>query len=239
MNDAVPAHDHLGVDISGGGILDGDPGEHECIDGAAPEHRLGSGQLTAVVDPQHLVGIGGHHALDRSGQECDDVGEVVLTLCVRGAQAIERRPELSPVEDVHPGVGLHRHGLARGQIRLLDDAEHMAIGVADDPAHSRGISRNGQKQRAGPRIRGMSREQALECLGRDQRRVAVRHEDRPGLAQRRGNAAQGIPGAMSVLLLDARGAVAEDVPGPPCPPWRPPPAGHGSWLCAPRRPREE
>ena len=151
MDDAVRAHDHPGVDVGRGRVLDGDPGKHESVDGPAPEYGFGSRQLAAVVDPQDLVGVGRDHRLDRTRQERDDIGEVVLPLGVRRAEAVKGRPELCSVEHVDPCVALHRHRFAGGQIALLDDAHYMTGSIAHDspmPDGSAGIPTRSVQARA-------------------------------------------------------------------------------------------
>ena len=53
---------HRGVHVGGGRVLDGDPAEHQRLQQAAPQHRLGGGELAAIVDPHRLLGVGGEHA---------------------------------------------------------------------------------------------------------------------------------------------------------------------------------
>jgi len=86
------------------------------------EHRVGRPAAEAVVEL---------HRLHRSVQQLDHVGEVVLALGVGAGQAVERRPELSAVEDVDPAIGFHRNRFVGCEVALLDDpvANRLQRGV--------------------------------------------------------------------------------------------------------------
>ena len=71
-------------------------------------------------------------AIDR-----DEIGEVVLTLFVRGADVVERGEERSEIEGVNAGVDLGNRLLRRAGIALFDDLRDLAAG-ADDASVAKG-----------------------------------------------------------------------------------------------------
>ena len=121
------------------------------------------GELPAVVDAEHLVGVGELVGVDRAlvrAQDRKDVGQVVLALGVVGAHLGERRDQRPGVEGEHPGVDLadleleHR-GVARGL--GLGHPLHRPIGGAHDPAVALRILQDhggDRRRRSGVRVLG-------------------------------------------------------------------------------------
>ena len=178
VNDTVHANLDARVHEGGGRVLNGHAREHEGIQGPAPKRGFGGRQLAPIVDEDELVGIGCHERLHRSGEELDDVGEVVLALRVGAGQAVERRPELGAVEDIDAPVAFHRHRFARGEVPLLDDAQDVAGVVAHGSAQPGRIGGDAEQHGAGARRGGVCREEPGQGLGRDQWGVADHDQDR-------------------------------------------------------------
>src|SRR5690606_36933556 len=132
------------VDVDPGGLRvdDGDPGAHVALQDAAVEDPARVGELNAVVDPLDLEVVArdeGAHLVAVLAQDGQYVGEVLLALSVVAGDALDRVGEEGAVEGVDAGVHLVDGPLLRGSVALFDDAEHGAVGVADDAAVAGGV----------------------------------------------------------------------------------------------------
>ena len=161
-------------------------------------------ELGAAVDAAQLVGIVDGERLDAPAVGQEDpgqVGEVVLALVVRRADAAQRIEEPVQREGVDPAVELGQRPFGGRRVALLDDPGEPPV-LADDAAEA---GRVGQVRREdGGRRAGrlMVRQQPADRLGREHRHVAVEQDDRPGLAgQRRLGLEQGVAGP-ELRLLD-------------------------------------
>ena len=140
-------------------------------------HRLGLGELLAIVDPGDVakVGLDGGDA-DPLGGARDDVGQVVLPLRVARRQPGGRLAEKIDRAAVDAGVHLGDGALLRRGVLLLDDADHVAPLVAQDPAVAGRIGRRRRHHRQAA-VAARGPHQRRQRLAPEERHVAVEHQD--------------------------------------------------------------
>ncbi len=127
------------------------------------------------------------HFVRRAGRQCRDrrpgrrgarhhIGEIELALGVAALQVAQPVAQASGGCRHQAGVGLAHQTLRRRRVQLLDDAGHGAVGAPLDAPISGGIVEfDGQN---GERAGGGGGAQRLEAVHRDQRHIAVQHQDR-------------------------------------------------------------
>ena len=145
-------------------------------------HDLGDlGQLDAGVDAQTLGGVVGgerQHGTAGVAANLEHVGEVELALGVVIADLGQRVEQGAGVEAVEAGVALvDRRLLGRG-VLLLDDALHLAVGVADDATVASGIVQLHGEHHHGGVVLVAHLRQTGDGLGLDERAVAGKHRQR-------------------------------------------------------------
>ena len=97
----------------------------------------GGGQLAPVVDAEHLLGLRvpeGGHLVTVAPQDLNQVGQVDLPLRIVGARPLQRVPQPGGVDAVDATVDLLDRLLLHRRVRFLDDAGHVSVVGADDPA---------------------------------------------------------------------------------------------------------
>ena len=127
---------HVRLDPGRGGIDDRHTVEHVPQVDPVAQDGGGLGELGPGVDAdlERLGGDVNRDGLAGGDEEPDRVGQVDLALSVLRLDAIERRPEGFPPEDVDRGVRLAQSELLRRRVPRLDDSLEPAVGSADEPA---------------------------------------------------------------------------------------------------------
>jgi hypothetical protein len=187
--------------------VSGPTGEHERLEEAAAQSRLGGGQLDAVVDSQHLLGVGGEDGFDLGSEGRHHIGEIQLPLGVVRGEPLQGGPEPGPGEDIHSRVALRGRRPA-AEVPLLDDPLDASRGVAHHPAEAGRIVRNHAQEDTGGAGRGVGPEEAAHGLRPEEREIAIGHDDRAILTPLRWDAANGVTGAARGGLESGLGEAA-------------------------------
>ena len=79
---------------------------HRAAAQAILQRRLGGGELRPVVDPHHLLLLGGQGAGNEAARvgDFDDIGQVIFLLRVIGRHRFEEAQRFGPAEGDRPGV---------------------------------------------------------------------------------------------------------------------------------------
>ena len=206
----VAADLHVGVDVGGVGIHDGDALGHQSLGGAPAHDRGGPGQLGPAVHPECLFGVvqeqrlHGHALADR---QRDDVGQVELALLVAVVELGQVLREQLRVEQIDSRVALLDGQLFRARVGHLDDPRHPPRGVADQAA-GKGEARRQQHQIRPPL--GLERPHPPYRLGAQQRGVSVQDQHLAGEPGEGGQGLlRGVARPATLALYDEVSAPAE------------------------------
>jgi hypothetical protein len=162
-------------------IQDRDAGPHPRRVDAVAQEGGSVGKLHPIVYAHHLVRIvtqRGGHDVAVSGEQADDVGEVLLALRVVGCEATEAVREAGSRECVHAGVDLVNATLLLRCVLLLDDRRDRAVTPPVDAPVAGRIREPGGQDRGRRGGRLVLDQEAEERAASQQRRVATQHDDR-------------------------------------------------------------
>ncbi len=171
---------HPGIDARRGRVDDRDAGPHVRLGNAAAHQLLRLGERDAVVDPHREPRVGRGHDRDRAALldgEGEEIGEVQLAGAAR-AHGWERVPQPGRVEAIRAGVDLvdGAHGVVG--VSLFTDLADRAIGPANDATVAGRVGDACGEQRQRRASGRVLLDHARQQLGRQQRGVAHRHEQR-------------------------------------------------------------
>ena len=179
----VLADRHVHVDHGRGRVDDRDAGEHVALVDPALRHRPDRRQSHPVVDAEFggVADLVGEDAPLVRSHDLQHVGQVQLALGVVASHLIERRDQRRALERKDPRADLADPQLHLGGVagRLgLDDALDRPVRRPHDPSvPARIIEHRGSERRSRARL-GMRLRQPGERVRRDQRVIAVQHDDR-------------------------------------------------------------
>ena len=139
------------------------------------QHRFALGQLLAVVDAVHLIGIGDFQ-MHGQRQHRHGVRQVELPLIVVRAQPRQHLRQGSPVEAVDAGVGEIVAPLLLGAVAMFNDAAHLALAIGKHPSVARRVFQPSRQQRHICTAASMTAHQGINRLRPQQGNVAVEHQ---------------------------------------------------------------
>ena len=136
----------------------------------------------------------------------EDVGEVLLALCIVGAQVRQAVAQDGGVENVDAGVDLADQELFVRGVAVLDDSGDLSAGAHDPPVARRILHLRGQ-HRDCVALGAMDGDEPTEGFAREQWHISVRDHHLPlEVRQLPQSAGDRMPGAQ-LLLLNRRGHV--------------------------------
>ena len=150
---------------------------HEPIRKALPERRFSGSQLFTVVDTGHFAFLRCRHAIDQHAlrrRHGDDVGEVILLLGIVVTQLREPAAQQPRLAGHQAGIDLVDAALLRAGILVLHDTLHLALGIAQYAAVTRGLRDPGGEHRQFAAAGGIG--QSPQGPGTHQRYIAVQHQ---------------------------------------------------------------
>ena len=142
----------------------------------------------------------GDDALAAVDEVADGVGQVELALGVVRLEPLERRPEQVGAEDVDRGVALLERELLGRRVDGLDDRLDGSVGAANDAAVGASVRGLEREHGRGRLLAPVRRDERLEQLRGQQRRVAGEDEQVLGAlptASRAERTASPVPSACS------------------------------------------
>ena len=145
LNHHITANPAVLAQGAAAGIDKGHTLTHPVIAQPFLQNRFALGQLFAVVDAVHLIGIS-HLHMSGGVEHGHRVGEIKLPLVVVGAQLWQHGRELLPVEAVDPGVREVIGALLVVAITVFHDGADAAIGIGEHPPIAGGIVESGGQQ---------------------------------------------------------------------------------------------
>ncbi|OIQ72175.1 hypothetical protein GALL_462010 [mine drainage metagenome] len=186
VDEHVAAAMQMAAHVQPGRVGERHPEVEQAVGGAVLQHPLQVGELTAVVDAEHVVGVvhrrGAHlHAICH-GQR-NHVGQVILALRVVVAQASQPALQMRHRRAQNAGIAFVNGTLRGAGVLVFDDALHRTVRVAQNAAIAVRMREfhGEQGQRSGLCL-GDQRQQAAR---RNQRHVAIQHQaDAVGRQQR-------------------------------------------------------
>ena len=151
-------------------------GDQQAVGNIALVLAFELGELHLAIDAKHFplaFRLGGAHRQASFDRQCDDVGQVILTLRIVVLQAAQPVGEMRRRHGHDTGIDLANGLLLRTGILLFDDALHLAGRVTHDATVARRIGQvDGKNGKAVPGCL----QQALQGCRRGQRHVAVEHQ---------------------------------------------------------------
>jgi hypothetical protein len=144
----------------------------------------------------------------------DGIDQIILALAVGVADPVENFQRAAAVERHHAGIAQRHLALFFCCIGVLAD-RHQAVALEQQPAIAGGVGGTEAEHGKGGALR-QRRAQPRKCLGRNQRRVAERHQQIVGAARdRRAGGQYGMRGAEPLGLNERRriGADARNLVG--------------------------
>ena len=157
------------------GVDEGDALRHPVVAQALLQDGFTLGELLAVVDAVHLIGIGDFnvHGL---WQHRHRVRQVELPLVVVGAQLRQDLRQRLPVEAIDAGVGEVVAALLLGAVAMLNDGAHLPIGIDKHPAIARRVLQACRQQRDIGSALAVAIHQRFNRFCPQQGHVAVEHQ---------------------------------------------------------------
>ena len=156
------------------------PALHRAGAQAVLQDGLGLGQLRARVHAAHLVLRDNleRHAVALRARDFHGVGQVIFAGLVGVADALQEAQQRAALKCHDPRIAQGDGALFRRRVLLLADGQKLAARRGDKPPVALGglglEARHNHLRAAFERPR-----QGTEAFRRDQRRVAVEHENRP------------------------------------------------------------
>jgi hypothetical protein len=205
----------VGVDVGRGRSGHRHPGPHERLVDPSARGGVDRRQIDAVVDARDLL----ERRVDRGGATAaggprHQIGQVQLALGVVGLEGRQVATQVAQAHRVEAGVGVLDRPLGLAGVGVLDDALQHAGGVADQATVGHGPIGHGRQERQAGRAGRARRDQLVDALGAQERRVARQDHDDAivGLAlEGRQRAQDGVAGALGLGLqrdVDRARAVA-------------------------------
>ena len=157
------------------GVDEGDALRHPVVAQALLQDGFTLGELLAVVDAVHLIGIGDFN-MHGQRQHRHGVRQVELPLVVVGAQLGQDLRQRLPVEAIDAGVGEVVAALLLGAVAMLNDGAHLAIAIDKHPAIARRVLQACRQQRDVGSALAVAMHQRFNRFRPEQGHVAVEHQ---------------------------------------------------------------
>ena len=174
-NDRVRSDGRLLTQIDRLRVLKADTGVHPLAAELFLACCFHTSELLSRIHPFDFVTVGREHGPGReSGPDgrSHDVGQIVFALGIGGLEAVERGKEKVGRNAVYPGVDFPDAALLGRGVTRLHDADHLAVGVANDTPVLSGVGALGGQDRQRRPVRVVIRDKARQRPGREQGHVA-------------------------------------------------------------------
>ena len=169
-------------------------------------HLLGFGELGLGVDAAHFILAGFDHdgLQSQVPNDADRVGQIIFALAVGIADLFDDFERLAAVERHYAGIAERDRAFRGDGVGLLAD-RHQTVALDQQPAIAGGIG-GAKAEHRQRRAVLQRRAQALECGGRNQRRIAERNQQ---IVRAAGDRIAGrqhrMRGAQTLALNEGRG----------------------------------
>ena len=118
-------------------------------------------------------------------QNLDYVGQVIFVRRIIRADLEQIPPQQISLETIDAGVDKRNRTLFGRRILMLDDAANLAGFAENDSAVASGVIQTGGNQRGGGVAGTLAVDQFGESCRREQRAIAIQHDDQAGFGGQR------------------------------------------------------
>ena len=203
-DDRVRADGRLIAQIDRLRVLKADTGVHPLAAELFLACCFHTSELLSRIDSFDFLTVRREHGPGReSGPDGrgHDVGQIVFALGIGGLETVERGKEKVGRNAVYPGVDFPDAALLGRGVPRLHDADHLAVGAANNPPVLSRVGALGGQDRQRRPVRVVVRDKARQRPGREQGHVTGDNQHIPPKAGKlRCGRADRVPGATLLFL---------------------------------------